>query len=317
MADTVENFASKYAKELDQKFTHASQTLRHMRNRGEYKEDGGVASVYFRTVDTSDFLQGHTKAIFSDPSAVKSDTVRKDVELFYEINKMLTAVQMDDTAGAMKEAGRIMNLAIDECYAPLLDKIALGAAINAAKNWGGSNVTVYDAANPLKSLGAAQAVLKNQRSFAKTQTLFIAASAEVDFDEKLFTTFTPSKNDGLAEHGELKRLKGINVEIVPDDFFNTMTNSGTAPYAQANFTAAPKIKAVLWDDRVMGSVNKMKDITVLTGALARAAGADGAVLRGLFRPGAWVFDANGTKKGVVVLEEATASAGGSSTTGTK
>ena len=102
--------------------------------------------------------------------------------------------------------------------------------------------------------------------------------------------------------GDLKKLKGINVEIVPDDFFNTMTTTGTKPYAQAKFTAASNIKAVLWDDRVMGSVNKMKDISVLTGNLARAAGADGAVLRGLFRPGAWVFDANGTKKGVVVLE---------------
>lgn len=302
------NFAVKYAKVLDQKFKAASQTLRHMRNRGEYKEDGGVASVYFRTVDTSDFLQGHTKATFATPEEVNSDVVRKDVELFYEINKMLTAVQMDDTAGALKEAGSIMQLAIDESYAPLLDKIALGAAINAAKKWATTHVITYDPTNPLKSLGMAQAVLKNQRSFAKTQTLFIAASAEPDFDEKLFTSFTPAKNDDVMSTGELKKLKGISVEIVPDDFFKTMATEGTKPYAQAKFTAAPKIKAVLWDDRVMGSVNKMKDISVLTGDLARAAGADGAVLRGLFRPGAWVFDANGTKKGVVVLEVATTTA---------
>ena len=303
-----DNFAVKYEKQLDQKFKAASQTLRHMRSRGEYKEDGGVASVYFRTVDTSDFLQGHTKATFATPEEVNSDVVRKDVELFYEINKMLTAVQIDDTAGALKEAGSIMQLAIDESYAPLLDKIALGAAINAATKWAGKHVVTYDATNPLKSLGEAQATLKNQRSSAKFQTLFIAASAEPDFDEKLFTSFTPAKNDDVMSTGELKKLKGISVEIVPDDFFNTMVTKGTKPYAQAEFTAASDIKAVLWDDRVMGSVNKMKDISVLTGKLARAAGADGAVLRGLFRPGAWVFDANGTKKGIVILKAGAAAA---------
>ncbi|MFV0485361.1 MAG: hypothetical protein ACK5MU_04030 [Candidatus Saccharimonadales bacterium] len=298
------DYATKYAKELDQLFTKESQTLVHMKSRGEYKEDGGVASVYFRTVDTSDFIAGHTSALFGDPTETNSDVVRKDVDFFYETNKMLTAVQIDDTAGAMKEGGRIMNVAIMEQYTPLIDKIALGAAINAATAYGGANVVTYDETDVITGIGEMAAALKQQRSYAKNQTLFIAASVEPLLNKNLFTSYTPSYNDGKARTGEQKQLLGIDVEIVPDEFFNTMTTTGTSPYAQAAFTAAPNVKAVLWDNRVMGSVNKLKSISILTGDLARAAGADGAVLRALYRPGAWVFDANGKKKGVAILQSA-------------
>lgn len=300
----AENLAVKYANELDQKFTQDSQTLKHMKMCGEYKEDNGVASVYFRTIDTSNFLQGHTKSTFGDMNEVETNVVRKDVELFYEINQNLSAVQIDDTAGALKDAGHIMNVALEEVLAPLLDKLSIGAAINAAKAYAGEHVVAYDANSPLKALGKAIATLTNQRSTSKNQTLFIAASAETDFDENLFKSHTPVVNDDVISSGKIKTLKGIKVEILPDDIFNTFALQGTAPYGTAKFTAAPKVKAVLWDDRVMGYVNKLKEITVLTGDLARAAGSDGAVLRALFRPGVWVFDANKTKKGIVILEAA-------------
>lgn len=296
------DLAVKYAKELDQRFTRASQTLKHMKLRGEFKDEGGVQSVFFYTVDTSDFLQPHTKAAFGNASEVKSSVVRKDIELFYEIHKVLSAVQIQDTAGAFENAGKIMQAAVEETYAPLLDKLSIGAAIKAAKKYGGEHIVSYDANNPLKALGKAVATLKNQRSDSRHQTLFIAASAETDFDENLFKIHAPVVNDGVVTTGEIKTLKGIKVEIVPDDIFCTYEAVGEKAYTTAKFTAAPKIKAILWDDRVMGYLEKISDTYVFTGEDAIKAGYDGALLRGLFRPGAWVFDANETKKGIVILE---------------
>ena len=47
------DFATKYAKKLDQIFSEASLTEKYVTREDSFKEDGGVASVYFRTVDTS------------------------------------------------------------------------------------------------------------------------------------------------------------------------------------------------------------------------------------------------------------------------
>ena len=103
------DYATKYKKELDQAFSEDSLTEKYVTQEESFKEDGGVASVYFRTVDTSDFLAGHTGPTFSAPDAVASDVVRKDVTLFYQINKVIASVSVDDTAGAMDAAGEILT----------------------------------------------------------------------------------------------------------------------------------------------------------------------------------------------------------------
>ena len=69
------DYATHYKKELDQAFSEASLTEKYVTREESFKEEGGVASVYFRTVDTSDFLAGHTGPLFSDPDAVASDIV--------------------------------------------------------------------------------------------------------------------------------------------------------------------------------------------------------------------------------------------------
>lgn len=302
------DYATKYKKELDQAFSEASLTEPYVTREESFKEDGGVASVYFRTLDTSDFLAGHTSPIFSDPDAVASDVVRKDVNLFYQINKVIPSIAVDDTAGALSEAGEILNIGIRERYAPFMDKLRMATAIAAATNYGGANVVDYDPANIMAGIDSMIATLKNNRSYSKTQALFIPASVEPELDNKLFTIYAPNKNDKIISTGVIGKYKGIDVVVLPDELFCTISaTSGTAPYQQVTFATASAIKAVLWDKRIVKDCRKLYKTYVLTGKAAITAGADGPVLRGLFRPGSWIVDANGTNKSVAILK-ATASA---------
>ena len=302
------DYATKYKKELDQAFSEASLTEPYVTREESFKEDGGVASVYFRTLDTSDFLAGHTSPIFSDPGAVASDVVRKDVNLFYQINKVIPSVAVDDTAGALSEAGEILNIGIRERYAPFMDKLRMATAIAAATSYGGANVVDYDSSNIMAGIDSMIATLKNNRSYSKTQALFIPASVEPELDNKLLTIYAPNKNDKIISTGVIGKYKGIDVVVLPDELFCTISaTSGTKPYQQVTFAAAPAIKAVLWDKRIVKDCRKLYKTYVLTGKAAITAGADGPVLRGLFRPGSWIVDANGTNKSVAILK-ATASA---------
>lgn len=297
------DYATKYKKELDQAFSEASLTEPYVTREESFKEDGGVASVYFRTLDTSDFLAGHTSPIFSDPDAVASDVVRKDVNLFYQINKVIPSVSVDDTAGALSEAGEILNIGIRERYAPFMDKLRMATAIAAANNYGGANVVDFDPANIMAGIDTMIATLKNNRSYSKTQALFIPASVEPMLDNKLFTIFAPNKNDSIISTGVIGKYKGIDVVVLPDELFCTISaTSGTAPYQQVTFATASDVKAVLWDKRIIKDCRKLYKTYVLTGKAAITAGADGPVLRGLFRPGSWIVDANGTNKSVAILK---------------
>lgn len=298
------DYATKYKKELDQAFSEDSLTEKYVTQEESFKEDGGVASVYFRTVDTSDFLAGHTGPTFSAPTAVSSDVVRKDVELFYQINKVIASVSVDDTAGALASAGEILTTGIRERYAPFMDKLRMATAIAAATSYAGSNVVAYNSADIMGGIDSMIATLKNNRSYSKTQALFIPASVEPELDTQLFSIYAPNKNDGIITSGVIGKYKGIDVVVLPDELFCTVAYSGTAPYKQATFTAAPKVKAVLWDKRVIKNCRKLYQTFVLTGKAAITAGADGPVLRGLFRPGCWAVDANGTKKAIAILKAA-------------
>ncbi len=307
MADTATtdtrntDYATKYAKQLDQVFSESSLTERYVTKATEFKDDGGVASAYFRTVDTSDFLGQHTGPTFGTPSAIKSNVVRKDLEMFYDINQVIPNVDINDTAGALADAAEILDTGIREQYAPLVDKIRIATAIKAATTYGGSNV-VTATASIMDDINTMIATLKNVRSYAKTQAMFIPATVEPELDKSLFTIYAPNKNDSIIEDGVIGKYKGIEVVVLPDELFNTMALSGTAPYGKATFTASKDIKAVLWDKRVMKDVRKLYKTYVLTGKEAIAAGVDGALLRGLFRPGTWVVDANGTKKAVAIVK---------------
>lgn len=298
------DFATKYKKELDQAFSEASLTEKYVSHENAFREDGGVASVYFRTVDTSDFLEGHTSPVFTDPSSVNSDVVRKDVTLFYQINKVIPSVDVDDTAGAMSAAGEILATGIREQYAPFMDKLRVATAIAAATTYGGKNVIAYASGKMMTGIDNMIATLKNLRSYSKTQVLLIPASSEAELDTNLFTIYAPNKNDSIVSDGVIGKYKGIDVAVLPDDLFCTMAaKSGTqAPYQQVEFTATDKIKAVLWDKRVIKDCRKLYRTYVLSGRDAIAAGADGPVLRGLFRPGCWVIDANGANKAVAILK---------------
>ena len=303
------DYATKYKKELDQAFSEASLTEKYVTREDAFKEDGGVASVYFRTVDTSDFLEGHTSPVFSNPSSVSSDVVRKDVTLFYQINKVIPSVANDDTAGALDAAGEILNTGIRERYAPFMDKLRMATAIAAATAYGGANVVAYNASDIMAGIDNMIATLKNNRSYSKTQALFIPASVEPLLDAKLFTIYAPNKNDSIISNGVIGKYKGIDVVVLPDELFCTIsTTSGTAPYQQVTFTANSNVKAVLWDKRIIKDCRKLYKTYVLTGKAAITAGTDGPVLRGLFRPGCWVIDANGTNKAVAILTAATPSA---------
>ncbi len=302
------DYATKYKKELDQAFSEDSLTEKYVTQEESFKEDGGVASVYFRTVDTSDFLAGHTGPTFSAPDAVASDVVRKDVTLFYQINKVIASVSVDDTAGAMDAAGEILTTGIRERYAPFMDKLRMATAIAAANGYGGANVVAYNSADIMGGIDSMIATLKNNRSYSKTQALFIPASVEPELDTELFSIYAPNKNDSVINTGVIGKYKGIDVVVLPDELFATITaTSGSAPYQQVTFATDSTIKAVLWDKRVIKNCRKLYQTFVLTGKAAITAGADGPVLRGLFRPGCWVLDANGTKKAVAILKD-TASA---------
>ncbi|MBR0403091.1 hypothetical protein IJI55_00865 [Candidatus Saccharibacteria bacterium] len=295
------DFATKYAKSLNQAFSESSLTDKYVTHENSFKEDGGVASVYFRTVDTSDFLEGHTGPVFSDPTSVKSDVVRKDVELFYQINKVIASVDTDDTAGAMSAAGEILSTGIREQYAPLTDKLNIATAIAAARSYGGKNVVSYTSGKIMEGIDSMIATLKNVRSYSRTQALFIPASYEAELDSSLFSIYAPNKNDSVISTGVIGKYKGIDVVILPDELFCTMATTGTGQYKKAAFTTDGTIRAILWDKRVMKTCRKLYKTFVLTGKAAITAGADGPVLRGLFRPGAWAIDANGTNKAVAVL----------------
>ncbi len=301
------DYATKYAKKLNQAFSEASLTEKYVTREDSFKEDGGVASVYFRTVDTSDFLAGHTSAVFSDPSSVKSDVVRKDVTLFYQINKVIPSVDTTDTAGALAAAGEVLNTGIRERYAPFMDKLRVATAIAAATNYGGKNVVTYNSSDIMGGIDSMIAELKNNRSYAKTQALFIPASEEPKLDAKLFTIYAPNKNDSIISDGVIGKYKGIDVVVLPDELFCTMTTTGTAPYQQVTFTTDSTVKAVLWDKRIMKDCRKLYKTYVLTGQSAITAGADGPVLRGLFRPGCWAVDANGTNKAIAILKDTSGS----------
>lgn len=296
------DYATKYAKKLDQIFSERSLTAAYVSKEAAFKEDGGVASVYFRTVDTSDFLGGHTSSAFGSPSAVKSDVTRKDVELFYEINKNIPNVDLNDTAGALKEAGQVLATGIREQYSPFIDKLNIATAIKAATTYGGKNVVAYTEGKTKAGVDSMIATLKNAHSYSKTQALFVPASNETELMDAIADQFNPVKNDKMVETGVVGKYRGIDVVVVPDELFVTMTLTGTAPYAQATFTAAPTVKAVIWDKRVMKTCRKLYQTYVLTGKDAVTAGCDGPLLRGLFRPGAWVIDANGTNKAVAILK---------------
>lgn len=302
------DFATKYAKKLDQIFSEASLTEKYVTREDSFKEDGGVASVYFRTVDTSSFLEGHTSPVFSDPEAVASDVVRKDITLFYQINKVIPSVDTTDTAGALSAAGEILGTGIRERYAPLMDKLRIAAAIAAATTYGGANVVSYDPTDIMGGIDSMIATLKNNRSYSKTQALFIPASVEPKLDRSLFTIYAPNKNDSIISDGVIGKYKGIDVVVLPDELFCTAAFTGTAPYQTATFTAAPTVKAVLWDKRLMKDCRKLYKTFVLTGEAAITAGADGPVLRGLFRPGSWVVDANGNNKAIAILKGSNPSA---------
>lgn len=295
------DFATKYAKQLNQAFSESSLTDKYVTHENSFKEDGGVASVYFRTVDTSDFLEGHTGPVFSNPSSVKSDVVRKDIELFYQINKVIASVDTDDTAGAMSAAGEILNTGIREQYAPLVDKLNMATAIAAARTYGGNNVVAYDASNIMGGIDSMIATLKNVRSYSRTQALFIPASVEPTLDRSLFTIYAPNKNDSIISTGVIGKYKGIDVIVLPDELFCSMVATGSGQYKKAVFTTDSTVKAVLWDKRVMKTCRKLYKTFVLAGKAAITAGADGPVLRGLFRPGAWAIDANGTNKAIAIL----------------
>lgn len=297
------DYATKYKKDLDQAFSEASLTEKYVTREESFKEDGGVASVYFRTIDTSDFLGGHTGPVFSSPDAVSSDVVRKDVTLFYQINKVIPSVSTDDTSGAMDAASDILMTGIYERYAPFMDKLRMATAIAAATGYGGKNVVTYTAGNIMKGIDSMIATLKNNRSYSRTQALFIPASVEPELDEKLFSIYAPNKNDSVISTGVIGKYKGIDVVVLPDELFCTIAStSGTAPYQQVTFATASDIKAVLWDKRIVKDCRKLYKTFVLTGKAAITAGADGPVLRGLFRPGCWVIDANGTNKSVAILK---------------
>ena len=192
------DYATKYKKELDQAFSEDSLTEKYVTQEESFKEDGGVASVYFRTVDTSDFLAGHTGPTFSAPDAVASDVVRKDVTLFYQINKVIASVSVDDTAGAMDAAGEILTTGIRERYAPFMDKLRMATAIAAANGYGGANVVAYNSADIMGGIDSMIATLKNNRSYSKTQALFIPASVEPELDTELFSIYAPNKNDWVS-----------------------------------------------------------------------------------------------------------------------
>ena len=296
------DYATRYKKELDQAFAENSLTEKYVSQEDSFKEDGGVASVYFRTVDTSDFLEGHTGPVFADPQSVKSDVVRKDVTLFYQINKVIPSVDTDDTAGALSAAGEVLNAGIREQYAPLVDKIRMATAIAAATGYAGDNVVTYASGKIMEGIDSMIATLKNVRSYAKTQALFIPASMEAELDTNLFTIYAPNKNDAIVADGVIGKYKGIEVVVLPDELFCTMTTTGDAPYQTATFTADDSVKAVLWDKRVMKACRKLYKTYVLAGRAAITAGADGPVLRGLFRPGCWAVDANGTNKAIAILK---------------
>lgn len=302
------DYATKYKKELDQAFSEASLTEPYVTREESFKEDGGVASVYFRTLDTSDFMSAHSGPLFSDPDAVASDVVRKDVTLFYQINKVIPSVSVNDTAGALSEAGEILNIGIRERYAPFMDKLRLATAIAAAEGYGGANVVDYNPANIMAGIDSMIATLKNNRSYSKTQALFIPASVEPELDNKLFTIYAPNKNDSIISTGVIGKYKGIDVVVLPDELFCKISAiSGTKPYQQVTFATASDVKAVLWDKRIVKDCRKLYKTYVLAGKAAVTAGADGPILRGLFRPGSWIVDANGTNKSVAILK-ATASA---------
>ena len=66
--------------------------------------------------------------------------MRKDLELFYKVNEVIPNVDINDTAGALTDAGEILQTGIREQYAPLIDKIRIATAIKAANTYGGVNV---------------------------------------------------------------------------------------------------------------------------------------------------------------------------------
>jgi hypothetical protein len=299
------DYATRYSKENDQINTHASFTEQAV-TRGEMANVDGVASVYFDTIDTSDFLQGHTSAKFGDASAVQDNYNRKDVELFYEFNKMIPNVNVNDKNGAQSNAGKVMGYGIKEQLVPLMDKLRLGTAIAGAKAFGGANIVSYDQSNVAFGIDTMLSVLADQLSDLNDQWVFIANNVKPYLDKNLFTDYTPTTNDKIVQTGRIKSLFGAKCVFVPQWYLTVLGQTGDAPYAKATFTPDETIKAVVWDKTVLKDVRKLHSTFLLTGKDAITAGYDGPVIRGLFRPGAWLFDANGAKKGAAILQDTSA-----------
>src|SRR5574343_193169 len=188
--------STRYDKNLDQIFSKASYTDRYVNSKYSFSEDGGVASVYVRTVNTSGTLKAYNPTSLTDAyggrSAIASTVKRYDIKYNISLKSPIDEINLDDTSGQM-EAGRVLGLIIKEQYVPMVDMDRFTEAVNAATTWGGSNVVAFNANTAYSNFLTARGELIKQKSDAANQVMFIDETFYKAIKEDIVTFMTQRK----------------------------------------------------------------------------------------------------------------------------
>ena len=298
-------FATRYDRVLDQIFTLDSVTDRYVNSKYSFKEGGGTASIYVRTVDTTGSIKPYDPTDMTDsyggrqavPSTLKNYLIQYNIGLKSSIDE----IDLNDTAGQM-EAGRVLTLITKEQYVPLVDMDRFATATEVAEGWGGENVVTFDPDHGYENVLDARMPLIKAKSNVKNQVLFVDEVLYKAIKKDLVTFMVPQKNDKIITSEPIGLLDGIPTVLVPSTYFCTRTVEGTAPNAAPTFDGVNTgVHGVLWDSEVLLGARKLRNIRTKMDSEFF----DGALLLGHFRFGNYVLDANGNKKAVSVIKEAT------------
>jgi hypothetical protein len=298
-------FSTRYSQKLDQAFTKASYTDRAVDTTGEFKEVGGVASIYKRTIDTSGLLKAYdptsTTDAYGGRTRPASTLKRYDLDYNISLKSPIDEVDLSDTSGQM-EAGRVLGLIQKQELVPMVDKDRFATAIEAATAFGGANVVTFDAAAAYENVLDAQSPLNEALSTPADRWLFVTDELYKAIKKEIVTTvYAGTTNDKLVQQGFVGTLDGVKVILVPSTYFATRTVNETAPHATfPEFVADPTVKGILWDRNVMLAGRKLSKAQIKTDSEF----GDGALLLGHWRFGNWTLDANNTKKAVSIIQSA-------------
>lgn len=279
------NLATKYAKELDQVFTHGSYTDQFVNKKYDFD---GVKTINVYTVTTvplSDYARNDKGDRYGGNNEVEDVVTPYTLTKDRSFKLVIDRGNLEQGARA-KQAAAVLKAQMNEQVIPEIDADRLATAAKGATD---VSQAITAGADAYTDVLAAEAYLDEAKAPVSGRVLYVTPAYYNLIKKQIVTTmFASEYNDKLIGKGFVGELDGIPVVKVPTSYFPEKTN------------------AVLYHKDALLGARQITNVRTKTDSEL----VDGTILLGRFIYGSFVLSG---KKNAVASIVSAASASGSTT----